>query len=227
MSLTIARLMTRELNVSPGMKVGIEVDNQELRAAIESLIDSAGAIAANSDLAGACICHSDLNGFLVPPKIRQIIEQISPGGPIALYIPRHDGNALSGDEAKHLGRRVDLDPVSVVQADDGAVIHGKRRPRLTRARVRELMPLFHTLKATVLIGRSGLTAEVIAATREAVERHGIVKVKLTPQALEDKQEALEALSWATGSQLVKRVGKVGLLYRSDRPLSPPISKAQR
>ena len=79
----------------------------------------------------------------------------------------------------------------------------------------------------ILIGRSGLTRSIVEATLSAVERHGLIKVKLTPQSTEDKDEAAQALAWATGSHLVQRVGKTALLYREDVTLDPPSKRVRR
>jgi RNA-binding protein YhbY len=68
---------------------------------------------------------------------------------------------------------------------------------------------------------------VVEATRTALERHGLIKIKLTPQSTEDKDGAAIALSWATGSHLVQRVGKTALLFREDVELAPPVKKVRR
>src|SRR5690606_21999606 len=101
------------------------------------------------------------------------------------------------------------------------LLAGARRKQLSRDRVKELRGLAHSLDATVLVGRAGLEAGVIAAAREAVERHGLIKVKLTSQSDLDKHVAARDVAWATGSQLVQRIGKVAVIFRPDAKLHPP------
>ena len=67
----------------------------------------------------------------------------------------------------------------------------------------------------------------MAAAETALQRHGLVKVKLTPQCKLEKGEAARALAWGTGGDLVQRIGKTALLWRRDVPLDPPGKQSGR
>ena len=71
--------------------------------------------------------------------------------------------------------------------------------------------------------RHGLTAEIVAATRSALERHGLVKAKMTPQCELDKEVVARDLAWATGAKLIQRIGKTAILFRPDIKLDPPVT----
>ena len=87
-----------------------------------------------------------------------------------------------------------------------------------------LRRLAHNLEPTVLVGKGGIGAGLVDATLEALERHGIVKVKLTRVATVDKDDGLQELAWSCGAEVVQRVGKTAVLRRVDVPLAPPVSR---
>jgi RNA-binding protein len=68
------------------------------------------------------------------------------------------------------------------------------------------------MKATLKIGREGLSPQFLAALDEALNHHELVKVKFD-EFKEQKKELAPQLAEKSGSHLVTRVGNVVVLYR--------------
>ena len=91
----------------------------------------------------------------------------------------------------------------------------------------KLKALAHGLSPVVQVGAAGVTEAVVAAVREALFRHELIKVKLPKlddaEARESMAEELTEASQATGVQLL---GRVLVLYsprNKDLPGKPRIS----
>jgi RNA-binding protein len=83
---------------------------------------------------------------------------------------------------------------------------------LTNAHVRTLKAQAQRLKATLKIGKEGLSPQFLAALNEALNHHELLKVKFA-DLKEEKKELAPQLAERTGSHLVTRVGNVVVLYR--------------
>jgi RNA-binding protein len=92
---------------------------------------------------------------------------------------------------------------------------------LSGKQVRRLRALGHSLEPVVHIGKEGLSEGVTSAVAEALLRHELIKVKLGPQAPDDRHDVGEELAHATESDLVQVLGKVLLLYKR-HPEEPKI-----
>lgn len=207
--------------------------------ALESLASSAGAIllepvgaddgvldqAAQAD--AGVVSLDAWEGHLVDPRVRSVISSVAPGGQIAVCINAPPKDLSAEQLAERLRPKLDLVKARSHRVGDATIVSGIRRAAIVGARRKELRGLAHDIEPSVLVGRSGLTDAIVAAATEAVERHGLIKVKLTPQATLEKREASEALAWAIGAQLIQRVGKVAVLYRADVPLKPPQRNLRR
>src|ERR1043166_4431459 len=77
---------------------------------------------------------------------------------------------------------------------------------------RELKAKAHRLKATLEVGKEGLTPQFLAALDRELELHQLVKVRFG-QFKEQKKELSPQLAEKSGSQLVTRVGNVVVLFR--------------
>lgn len=104
-----------------------------------------------------------------------------------------------------------------------------KRPKraLTSKQCKFLRGEAHHLDPLVRVGNGGLNAQVAAATKEALETHELVKVKVLEGAPVDKKEAGEYLAEHCGAHLVGTIGRIAILYRrhDKRPLVPlPSSK---
>jgi RNA-binding protein len=83
---------------------------------------------------------------------------------------------------------------------------------LTNAQVRDLKAQAQRLKATLKIGKEGLSPQFLAALDEVLKHQQLVKVKLD-EFKEQKKELAPQLAEKSGSHLVTRVGNVVVLYR--------------
>ena len=83
---------------------------------------------------------------------------------------------------------------------------------LTNAQIRALKAQAQRLKATLKIGKEGLSPQFLAALAELLNHHELVKVKFD-DFKEQKKELAPQLAEKSGSHLVTRVGNVVVLYR--------------
>jgi RNA-binding protein len=83
---------------------------------------------------------------------------------------------------------------------------------LTNAQIRALKAQAQRLKATLKIGKEGLSPQFLAALDEVLKHHELVKVKFD-EFKEQKKELTPQLAEKSGSHLVTRVGNVVVLYR--------------
>jgi len=84
---------------------------------------------------------------------------------------------------------------------------------LDSAQIRFLRGLAHGLKAWLQVGDKGVSTAFIAELNEVLERHELVKVKITAEDRDSRQILIDELLAATGSTLVQRIGHVAVLYR--------------
>jgi RNA-binding protein len=83
---------------------------------------------------------------------------------------------------------------------------------LTNVQIRTLKAQAQRLKATLKIGKEGLSPQFLAALDEALKHHELLKVKFD-NFKDQKKELAPQLAEKTGSHLVTRVGNVAVLYR--------------
>ncbi len=76
-----------------------------------------------------------------------------------------------------------------------------------------LKALAHALTPAVMIGKEGLSAGVIEATDQELQRRELIKVKIGTNSGVNKEEAGPTLASATSSHLVQIIGKTLVLYR--------------
>ena len=84
---------------------------------------------------------------------------------------------------------------------------------LNNAQMRDLKARAQRLKATLKIGKEGLSPQFLAALDEVLKHHELVKVKFD-EFKEQKKELAPQLAEKSRSHLVTRVGNVVVLYRS-------------
>jgi RNA-binding protein len=83
---------------------------------------------------------------------------------------------------------------------------------LTNAQIRALKAKAQRMKATLKIGKEGISSQFLAALDDALKHHELVKVKFD-DFKEQKKELTPQLAEKSGSHLVTRVGNVVVLYR--------------
>lgn len=83
---------------------------------------------------------------------------------------------------------------------------------LTKAQRSYLRKIANPLKATVMLGRQGLTPELAEKVARELDAHELIKVRLLE--FKDQKQALAAtLAEETGAQIVGLIGNVITLYR--------------
>jgi RNA-binding protein len=105
----------------------------------------------------------------------------------------------------------------------GNLVHFGVMVSLTNAQIRDLKAQAQRLKATLKVGKEGLSPKFIAALDDALKHHKLVKVKFD-DFKEQKKELAPQLAEKTGSHLVTRVGNVAVLYRAKPPEPPPAAQ---
>ena len=91
---------------------------------------------------------------------------------------------------------------------------------LTGKQKRFLRSMASTMDAIVQVGKNGVNDSVLFSLEEALRARELVKVKVLKNALEEVDEAADALAQATHAELVQIIGRNVLLYRpnADKPL---------
>ena len=82
-----------------------------------------------------------------------------------------------------------------------------------------LRGLGHHLNQGVLVGREGLSDNLVQSTIDALQAHELIKVKLGQNCPLGKKEAAQQLADKTRSVLVQLIGKTILLYRPNKNLA--------
>ena len=92
---------------------------------------------------------------------------------------------------------------------------------LTNQQIRALKAQAQQLRATLKVGKEGLSPQFIAALNEALKFHELVKVKFD-DFKEHKKELAPQLAEKSDSHMVTRVGNVVVLFRP-KPAEPQSS----
>jgi RNA-binding protein len=87
---------------------------------------------------------------------------------------------------------------------------------LSKSDVRRLKAQAQSLKATLKLGRSGLSAPFLQALNEALTHHPLLKVKFD-EFKEQRKELAQQMAERTGSHLITVVGHVAVLHRPQPP----------
>jgi len=89
-------------------------------------------------------------------------------------------------------------------------LNGKQR--------RQLRALGHHLDAVVRVGADGVTEGVIAAARQALADHELIKVKIAADR-DERARAIEQLVQGTGSEVAQTLGRTVLLWKKRKKKS--------
>jgi len=81
-----------------------------------------------------------------------------------------------------------------------------------------LRSLGHHLTQIVIVGKEGISENLIQSCNEALDAHELIKIKLGQNCPIGKKEAAKELTEMTGSYLIQLIGKTVLLYRPNRDL---------
>jgi len=94
----------------------------------------------------------------------------------------------------------------------------KKAPVLSGKQVRFLRGLGHHLEPSVMVGREGVSAPLLASLKDNLVAHELVKVKIQQNCPDDRFEVGELLSRAVAAAIVQTLGKTILLYRPNKDL---------
>jgi RNA-binding protein len=97
----------------------------------------------------------------------------------------------------------------------------KAQPPLAGKAARYLRGLGHHLDPVIQIGKEGITDGLVAATREALLAHELVKVRVLAEAPIDRKDAGQELADRAGAALAQTLGRTLLLYKR-HPQKPKI-----
>ncbi len=227
----MVQLVLRRLGVHADMTVAVALEDGALAAALRAALEAQGARVAGEGepASGAIVGVGAGDDRPAAGAVRQALDAAGPGDrAVAIFGPGATQQSPEATAVRWLPL-LGLERARGEAVGDagGVLVSGPRRAKLPTATRKRLRGLGHAIEPTILIGKAGLAPEVCAAARAALERHGIVKAKLTPGCELDKKEVAEELRWATGAILVQRVGKTALLHRPDVPLEPPVKRSGR
>jgi RNA-binding protein len=92
--------------------------------------------------------------------------------------------------------------------------------QLTSHQNKYLRSLAHGLKPIVLVGKNGLTTEVIASVIAALETHELIKVKfIEHKEKEQKNELVDAICRQTRCFRAGMIGHTAILFRQASKVS--------
>ena len=91
--------------------------------------------------------------------------------------------------------------------------------KLKGKELRYLRGLGHHLKPLVIIGRDGITDNVINAAHAVLNAHELVKVKIGNGCFMERREAAAAVAARTGSEVVQILGKTVLVFKENSDLN--------
>ena len=92
---------------------------------------------------------------------------------------------------------------------------------LTNAQLRDLKAQAQRLKATLKVGKDGLSPQFLGALDGVLKHHELVKVKFDGFK-DQKKELAPQLAEKSGSHLITRVGNIVVLYRPKPVAEKPL-----
>ncbi|HKQ81090.1 MAG TPA: YhbY family RNA-binding protein [Steroidobacteraceae bacterium] len=117
-------------------------------------------------------------------------------------------NALHEDIALMLGK-----PASTGFATFRHPLTSSRTMSLNEKQRKYLRGLAHGRDPLVMIGQSGLSEAVTRELDTALTAHELVKVRARVGDRDERDLILDELATQTGSELVQRIGNVGVFFR--------------
>ena len=87
---------------------------------------------------------------------------------------------------------------------------------LTKPQIRHLRSLAHHLKPVLIIGIKGVTENILAELNQALEAHELIKISIAGANKDERQVMTLELCQASHAQLVQRIGRISVLYKSNK-----------
>jgi RNA-binding protein len=89
---------------------------------------------------------------------------------------------------------------------------------LSEKQKKHLRRLAHPMSPIVMLGNAGLTPGVVKELDRALTDHELVKVSARVGERGTRDAALDDLAKQTSSEIVQRIGNVGVFYRRNQDL---------
>jgi RNA-binding protein len=89
---------------------------------------------------------------------------------------------------------------------------------LSEKQKKHLRRLAHPMRPIVMLGNAGLTPAVTQELERALSDHELVKVSARVGDRSTRDAALDDLAKQTSSEIVQRIGNVGVFYRRSQEL---------
>lgn len=90
---------------------------------------------------------------------------------------------------------------------------------LTEKQKKHLRRLAHPMSPIVMLGNAGLTEAVVGELERALNDHELVKVSARVGERTRRDAALDEMASRTASEIVQRIGNVGVFYRRRKDLA--------
>lgn len=84
---------------------------------------------------------------------------------------------------------------------------------ITGKQVRQLRSMANNLKPTVIVGKEGVTANILKQVNEGLEAHELIKVSVLCETSSQAAEAGREIADQAEAELVQVIGKRVVLYR--------------
>ena len=84
---------------------------------------------------------------------------------------------------------------------------------LTSKQRRELKALAHNINPIVIIGKTGLSANIISELERGLSSHELIKAKIQIDDRETRKELFETICQQLDAAPVQQIGKILVIYR--------------
>ncbi len=84
---------------------------------------------------------------------------------------------------------------------------------LTTKQRQYLKGLGHSLRPVIVVGKDGLTEQVLSSISKALDDHELIKINVLETALLDRQEASETISTSLNAKIIQTLGRKILIFR--------------
>lgn len=91
-------------------------------------------------------------------------------------------------------------------------------PKLSGQEIRHLRGLGHHLTVLAMIGKEGITPNLIKSVQDNLTAHELVKIRIQDTCTLERPEAVAELATAAGAAVVQILGKTALIYRPNPDL---------
>ena len=98
---------------------------------------------------------------------------------------------------------------------------------LSAAEKKQMRAIAHNLNPVIIVGDKGISEGLLEELDRALEQHELIKVKLSSNDREFREQAIKQLCESSNSALVQVIGKVAILLRRSKKPNPKLSNLIR